>query len=93
MKLSSRQTMLLIVLFIGILLITIDITKSYHEVTNQKIVYRYIPRNFNQNMDNPVQVTEIFEKMFTQPSPWIAGINTGPSRKVDKINKFFLSQV
>ena len=92
MKLNSRQTIMLILLFIGILLITIDVTISYHEITNQKIVYRYIPRDLNQNMDNPVPVSEIFEKMFTQPSPWMAGLNSGDSRKVDKINKYFLSQ-
>jgi hypothetical protein len=93
MNLTERQLWMILLLFIAILFISIDLTRTYYKVSNQKIVYRYIPRTFNQEMDHDVPVSEIFEKMFTNPSPWIAGLNDGESRKVDKINKFFITQM
>ena len=37
--------------------------------------------------------TKIFEKMFVNPSPWMANINTYDRKKVQEINKFFISQM
>ena len=92
MNFFDKKTILLLILFLGILFIAIDITSSYSNCNNRRIVYRYIPRNLNGTLDNEVPVTKIFEKMFTQPSPWVSGMSTFDGRKLDQINNFFISQ-
>ena len=64
--------LLLILLFIGILLTSIGYVKSENSCPAPIIEYRYIPRTFQEEQDNPTKVTEIFETMFDNQSPWIS---------------------
>ncbi len=57
------------------------------------VVYRYIPRTFEEEQWDPVSVTDIFQTMFSQPSPWVGSIRNYDRRKQEKINKYFVSQL
>ena len=74
-------------------MITIAIVKETNHCQKERIIYRYIPRTFENEQTNEVSVTDIFNVMFTQPSPWIASINNIDHRKQEAINKYFISQV
>ncbi len=88
-----NKMLILTILFIGILLITIHIVKESTHCQKERIIYKYLPRNFNDDQNNEPSVTEIFDAMFTQPSPWIASINDIDHRKQEEVNKYFISQV
>lgn len=64
--------LLLILLFIGILFTSIGYVKSENSCPAPIIEYRYIPRTFQEEQDNPTKVTEIFGTMFDNQSPWIS---------------------
>lgn len=82
--------LLLVLLMIGIICITVDIIKNdYSQPT--KIIYRYVPRTFDQEQDEPVYPSEIFKTMFTQPTAWIRSIDNYNDRKDEEINKYFIS--
>ena len=70
----------------------IEIMRSMNECKPQKIIYRYVPRSFEEEQNNPVMVSEIFKTMFSQPSPWIDSINSNDDRKKEEINNYFISQ-
>lgn len=89
----NYNVIMMILLFVGILLITIDLVKFSQNCKDEKIIYRYIPRSFNEHYDNPVAVTDIFQKMFVNPSPWVDGINTYDRRGQEKLNDFFITQM
>ena len=59
----------------------------------EKIVYKYIPKTFEEEQDEPVYVSDIFKTMFTQPSPWIIAVNEHKEAKEANINNFFVSQM
>lgn len=65
------------------------------EAPSSEIEYRYVPRTFIEEAEDPTPVTEIFAKMFYEPTPWIghdAG-KLGPAgERGPDINKFFISQ-
>ena len=46
------------------------------------IEYRYVPRSFKDEQDEPVPIADIFNKMFSKPSPWMMskGIGTNDRR-------------
>lgn len=69
-----------------------SIIKESYSCNEQKVIYRYIPRSFEEDQNNPTLVSEIFKKMFSLPSPWVDSIGTYDRKKQDKINKFFISQ-
>lgn len=57
-----------------------------------KVIYKYIPRTFEEEQNYPVLPSEIFSAMFTQPSPWVASLHSYNDRKVGEVNKYFVSQ-
>jgi hypothetical protein len=85
------KKLLVVMLFVGILFIVIDIVRE-NNAHHEKIIYRYIPRTFEEEQNEPVYVSEIFQTMFTQPSIWVRDINDYNDAKKREINKFFISQ-
>lgn len=81
-------------MFIGIILLVIQIVKinANGSENNERIVYRYIPRTFDEEQKDPIPVSEIFETLFSQPSPWVGSIKSYDKRKVEDINKYFITQ-
>ena len=87
------KSILLAFLFIGVLLIMVEVISSNKkQCTNEKVVYRYIPRTFEEEQSSPTPVSEIFETMFSQPSPWINSITENDKRFKEKINEYYISQ-
>lgn len=88
-----KKGILILLLFFGIILIIMELTKSTAQCPPQKIVYRYIPRTLEEEQSEPAYVTDIFKAMFTQPSTWLGEVNDLDTRKREQINKFFVSQM
>lgn len=76
----------------GIISMTISITRNVSKCPEQKIIYKYIPRTFEEEQDEPVYVSDIFQTMFSQSSPWVISMNAIDTRKNEEINKYFVSQ-
>jgi hypothetical protein len=89
---AISKVALLIILFIGILLLTVNMIKSSQEQEKPKIEYRYIPRTFDEEMDDRGYVSDIFATMFSQQSPWVHSNANYDRVKQKEINKFFISQ-
>ncbi len=83
---------LLILIFIGILLITINILKTEQTCPKQQVIYKYIPRTFAEEQEEPAYVSDIFKVMFSQQSPWVYSISNIDRQKQEEINKFFINQ-
>lgn len=62
------------------------------ECPRQKIIYRYVPRTFDEEQQDPAYPSDIFKAMFTQPSAWNNGVNDFEKRRNLSINKYFISQ-
>lgn len=88
----KHRSLLLFLLFVGLLLMIIEIMKSMNKCKPHKIIHRYVPRTFEEDQENPVMVSEIFKTMFSQPSPWINSIYSHDDRQKEEINNYFISQ-
>ena len=82
------------VIIVGIILLIVDISRSTVKCNQNETTYRYIPRTYDEEQKEPVFVTDIFKTMFSQPGVWEAGLGARQEedRKVEQINKFFISQ-
>lgn len=58
-----------------------------------QVEYRYIPRTFEEEQTSPIYPSEIFETMFSQPSPWLMSVRSYDARKQERVNSFFVSQM
>ena len=72
----------------------IEVIRSTKKCPKQQVVYRYLPRTFKEDQNEPVFVTDVFKTMFSQPGVWEKGLGSRQSdrSKVGEINKFFVSQ-
>jgi hypothetical protein len=87
------KLIIIFLLFLGILFIAISVTKNTQSCPPTQTVYKYIPRTFEEEQNEPVYVSDIFSDMFSQPSPWMVSIGNIDQRKQEEINKYFISQI
>lgn len=60
---------------IGLIFVIIDVTRVYSKCPSNQTIYRYIPRTFKEEQDNPVPLMDIFGAMFFDQSPWMGSFN------------------
>jgi len=58
-----------IILIGGIILITIGFSRMYFMKDNSQIIYRYIPRTFQEDQDNQPSLSDLFGSMFEGSEP------------------------
>ena len=101
-----RKKMLYTIIVVALFFIVIDMGKTYYKCSPNKVIYRFIPRTFVEEQENPVPIDHVFKAMFEQPSPWVhsfdihrskrdinddfIGVNGGSSNNVD-ITVYFTS--
>ena len=84
--------LMVLIIFIGILFMSISLTANLTTCPKERIIYKYIPRTFDEEQAEPVFVSDIFKTMFTQDSPWVRSANSYDERKLEETNKYFISQ-
>ncbi len=80
------------IITIGLICVAINLTSMYKTCPEEKIVYRYIPRTFEEEQSEPIPPSEIYYDLFNNPSPWISAFAV-PRRKLQNTNKFFISDI
>ena len=89
----KRKLIGIIILLVGFLILYIDQYYRYKEKEKpiEKIIYRYLPKSYQDELNEPVFPSDVFETMFSRPDPWILSLNDLDKRKTEKINKYFVS--
>ena len=62
------KLLVLVLLVIGVTLVLNGYMKQNMVCGPPKIVYKYVPRTFEQEQMNPVKPTDVFSTMFSQSS-------------------------
>jgi hypothetical protein len=89
------KSLLLLLIFVGILLMTVEVVKVLKdtEKVKTKVEYRYMPRTLEEEQLEPVYPSEIYSTLFSAPSPWIFSIKNYDQKKQEKINQYFVNQL
>ena len=88
------QAIVVLLLLIGVIALIIGYVNQLKQCPPPKVEYRYIPRTFTEEQNDPVKVTQLFRNMFEEPTPWLAGYRLGYIRpNIFNINRFNISQV
>lgn len=64
------KSLVLLLLLIGITFMIMGYVKTNQQCPPPIIKYRYIPRTFKNEQENPTPLFSIFGSMFTNSSPW-----------------------
>ena len=56
-----------------------------------KVIYKYLPYSYNQDINNPSFVTPLYDKMASQQTIWVDSVNENEIRKRESLNKYFIS--
>lgn len=87
---------LFVLLFIGAMFIMVGFIRSQKFCPPTKIEYRFVPRTFVEEQQEPAPVSDIFASMFVESSPFIntesSKLLPPPNLQQKDINKFFISQ-
>lgn len=83
---------IMFLVFLSITLVVIGIMKNNMQCPTAQVIYRYIPKSFEEEQDEPVYVSDIFKSMFVNIDPWVKSTTSFDTRKTEEINKYFISQ-
>ena len=67
----NLKFIIVLLLFGSSILFTIGITSSNRKDV-KTVEYKFIPRSFKEEQDNPVPLMDIYYSLFNKPSPWIS---------------------
>tara|TARA_Y100001958_G_C21082492_1_gene438344 strand:- start:333 stop:704 length:372 start_codon:yes stop_codon:yes gene_type:complete len=68
--LYSIKSLSFLLLFSGIILFVVGYVREENFSRPEKVVYRYIPRSFKEEQENPTPIMSIYSKMFSKSDPW-----------------------
>ena len=87
------KPIIILLAFIGIVALIVGYVNQLKQCPPPKVEYRYIPRSFEEDQNDPAKVSQIFNKMFSDPTPWLQGSRLGFIRpNISRINRFNISQ-
>lgn len=85
---------LLILCFLcGLICVVINLTKLNFPIPETKVVYKYMPKTFEQEQYEQPFVSEIFKTLFTDNTPWVNSVMDYDARKLENVNNYFISQI
>jgi len=87
------KILLFCILIIGVIFVSVEITKTSFICPKEKVVYKYLPKTLEEAEKEPDYVTDIFRSMFLEPSPWVVSLSDINKRKQEAINRYFVSQI
>ena len=74
-KVFNIRFFIVLILFTAIIFIVIGVTRSTNKCPlKNTIKYIYVPRTFEEQQSYPEPVSEIFSRLFDEPSPWVSSI-------------------
>jgi hypothetical protein len=87
------KSIIILITFVGIVAVVIGYINQIQQCPPPRVEYRYIPRTFEDEQNDPVKVTKLFKDMFESPSVWVQPFRMGYIRpNIYKINRFNISQ-
>ena len=86
-------TIIVFLLMTGLVAIIIGYINQSRRCPPSEVQYRFIPRTFEEEQNDPVRVSQLFRNMFEDPTPWLSGYRMGFVKpNVYDINKYYVSQ-
>ena len=78
------KSIALLIMFIGLMFLVLGYMNQITEVKKPTIEYRYIPRTFQEEQNEPPILTDLYRGMFDGQQPYLYGLGTEPVPKIDK---------
>ena len=80
----SFKNFILVLFIVGIVIVTMEVTKMTYQCHLKEIEYKYVPRSLDMDIKDSADVDKIFRTMFQSAEPWI-GSARADSNKFRKI--------
>jgi hypothetical protein len=87
------KLILLIMVFIGIIFIAINIVQDSFKCQEKQIIYRYIPRTFDEEQEDPAYVSDVLKSMWSHKSPWIYSVADIEINKQASMRDFIATRI
>ena len=87
----SFKNFILVLFVIGIIIVTMEVTKMTYQCPIKETEYKYVPRSLDMDLKDSANVDKIFRTMFQSAEPWV-GSSRADSNKFRKIEVKKLDQ-
>jgi len=87
----NKLMITIILILVALIIYQIIKQTTLKQCPKPHVEYKYVPRSFRDEQEEPVSIEEIFNKMFAKPSPWMMsrGIGLTDRRNTSLIGREF----
>jgi hypothetical protein len=78
------RSLALFLLFVGFAILLIGYMHQIQDAPKPIVEYRYVPRTFEEEQNDPPILTDVFKTMFDGQQPYMYGLGPEPVPKIDK---------
>lgn len=71
MDIFTIKFMIIFIIIVCSIFSLIEIGKLMKKCPEEQIIYKYIPRTFEEESNNPINIEDLFKSMFNESSPWM----------------------
>jgi len=51
------------------------LVKNNNQKPDPQVIYKYVPRTFVEDQENPPLLNDLYYEMFNAPTPWVGNID------------------
>lgn len=82
-----------IIIIIALLILINGLLKVYYN-NKIKYIYRYVPKKYLDQQYEDNYANDLFKSLFTTNTPWLVdSVRYRDTKKMEEVNKYFISQV
>lgn len=90
---TKSNFMINLLLLGGFTMLISGVISQKHKPSPPRVEYRFIPRTFKEEQENPVKVGDIFSNMFSDPAPYpVTGYGSNLTEQTGRRNLEYLAQ-
>lgn len=80
---TRKIIIIIIIIIIAVIIYEIIRLKTMTKCPKPVVEYRYVPRTFKDEQNEPIPINDIFSAMFAKPSPWMMSRGIGARSRLD----------
>jgi len=76
------KKIIIFIFIIGVIIVVKEITKLSYQCPKKEIIYKYLPRSLDMDIDDSKDINLIFSSMFQKAEPWIGSIKNNDTENI-----------
>jgi len=76
------KKIIIIIFIIGVVIVVREMTKLSYQCQKKEIIYKYLPRDLDMDLEDSKDINLIFSTMFQKAEPWVGSVRNNETENI-----------